>query len=188
MNESTEHDPTARISAAPSSSAFREAACDVLRDRRIHTVRFAPMFPSPRTERVRPGNLVVMTAASDGTESVLWRWYDAVVLDDEAEAIRLWEPAHGEVLARARRAYLYRSQAPVCTCPPGSLAPTGGSAPTTAEARDADVELGEVESCSPRTDCGTPSSESALRVPIVPGALRVSIGNARRKRIGHWDG
>lgn len=75
---------------------------------------------------MQPGNLVALTAASDGTETVLWRWYDAVVLEDGLEAIRLWEPAHGKVLARARPAYVPGNPGTVRTCPRDSLARTGG--------------------------------------------------------------
>lgn len=104
------------------------------------------MFPSPRTERVSPGHLVAMTTASDGIETVVWRWYDAVVLGDEADAVRLWEPAHGEVLAQARPTYRPR--------PPGTRAYLSAglpgadwwvTGPTVATAQDANVELGAVE-------------------------------------------
>jgi hypothetical protein len=81
----------------------REDDCDIVDgSRRVHCVRFAAMFPSPRTERVSPGHLVAVAAAPDGGRTVVWRWYDAVVLGEEAERIRLWEPSHGEVLARPR--------------------------------------------------------------------------------------
>jgi hypothetical protein len=64
------------------------------------------MFPSPRVERVSPGHLVAIASGSKGNDVVVWRWYDAVVLGPEADgSIRLWEPAHGEVLARARATY-----------------------------------------------------------------------------------
>jgi hypothetical protein len=33
----------------------------------------------------------------------VWRWYDAVVLGEQRDSLRLWEPAHGEVVARRRR-------------------------------------------------------------------------------------
>ncbi len=63
------------------------------------------MFPSPRVERVRPGHLVAI-ATGPGTDVVVWRWYDAVVLGTEDDgSVRLWEPAHGEVIARARASY-----------------------------------------------------------------------------------
>ena len=146
MNDSTKHDPTVRVIRCAVVLRVREDECDVIRDGRLQTARFAPMFPSPRTERVQPGNLVAMTAASDGTETVLWRWYDAVVLDDGPEAIRLWEPAHGEVLAQARPAYIPGkpgARAYLSAGLPGADWWVAG--PAMADARDADVELGEVD-------------------------------------------
>ena len=36
----------------------------------------------------------------------MWRWFDTVVLGTEDDgSVRLWEPAHGEVVARARASY-----------------------------------------------------------------------------------
>src|SRR4051794_11878194 len=100
--------PSVRLLSCAVVLRVREDDCDVIRDGRLHVARFASVFPSPRTERVQPGNLVAMTAAADGVEVVLWRWYDAVVLDDGSEEVRLWEPAHGEVLAQARGSYARR--------------------------------------------------------------------------------
>lgn len=83
-----------------------EHACEVWSDGDVSQARFAPMFPSPRAERVSPGHLVAIAAGPDGTDVVVWRWYDAVVLGtDEDGSVRLWEPAHGEVVARARGSY-----------------------------------------------------------------------------------
>jgi uncharacterized protein (TIGR03086 family) len=124
----------------------REDACEIVRDRQLCSVRYAAAFPSPRTERVSPGHLVAIATGPDGTEAVVWRWYDAVVLGAEAGLIRLWEPSHGEVLARPRPAY----QCP----PPGTRAYLSAGLPgadwwvaggAAASAADADVELGEVE-------------------------------------------
>jgi hypothetical protein len=57
-------------------------------------------------ERVSPGHLVAIATAPDGTDVVVWRWYDAVVLNvAEDGSVRLWEPAHGEVVARPRPSY-----------------------------------------------------------------------------------
>lgn len=84
----------------------REHACDVWSDGGTTSVRFAPVFPAPRVERVSPGHLVAVARGPDGTERVVWRWYDAVVIglaDDGA--VRLWEPAHGEVVATPRPSY-----------------------------------------------------------------------------------
>jgi len=40
--------------------SVREVACEVLGDPQIRSVRYAPMFPSPRIERVLPGHLVAV--------------------------------------------------------------------------------------------------------------------------------
>ncbi len=77
-----------------------EERCEVVG---TSTLGYAAFFPAPRAGRVFPGHLVAVTAAPDGTELVVWRWFDAVVLGQEGELVRLWEPAHGEVLARPRR-------------------------------------------------------------------------------------
>jgi hypothetical protein len=70
------------------------------------TVAFAPRFPRPRVERVAPGHLVAVATAPDGREAVVWRWFDAVVLGGEVDgSVRLWEPGHGEVVARPRPSY-----------------------------------------------------------------------------------
>jgi hypothetical protein len=69
------------------------------------------MFPSPRVERVSPAHLVALAARPDGREVVVWRWYDAVVLDSKDDGtVPLWEPAHGNVIAHARASY--QRQAP----------------------------------------------------------------------------
>ncbi len=83
---------------------------------------YAPRFPSPRTERVSPGHLV-----ADGTAAVVWRWYDAVALGEQGKLIKLWEPAHGELLARQRSACVPSQWGHVPTCPPVSPAQKGGS-------------------------------------------------------------
>jgi hypothetical protein len=83
-----------------------EAVCEVWGEGQIQSIPFAAPFPSPRTERVSPGHLVAIATAPDGADLVVWRWYDAVVLGDEADgSVRLWEPAHGEVVASPRPAY-----------------------------------------------------------------------------------
>jgi hypothetical protein len=146
MNDSTTHDRPVRRLHCGTVLRVREDECEVLRGGRLRTVRYAPMFPSPRTDRVQPGNLVAMTTASDGTESVLWRWYDAIVLGDEENAIRLWEPAHGEVLAQPRATYLRGypgTRAYLSAGLPGADWWVAG--PTAATAQEAAVELGEVD-------------------------------------------
>jgi len=124
----------------------REDACEIARDRQPCSVRYATAFPSPRTERVSPGHLVAIATVPDGTEAVVWRWYDAVVLGAEASLIRLWEPSHGEVLARARPAYQPAqpgTRAYLSAGLPGADWWVAGGA--AARAADADVELDEVE-------------------------------------------
>jgi len=124
----------------------QEDACQILRAGQLSSVRFAKAFPSPRAERVSPGHLVAVAAAADGTEAVVWRWYDAVVLGEESGLVRLWEPAHGEVVARPRRAEQDRqpgTRAYLSAGLPGADWWLAGAA--VAKAEDADVELGEVE-------------------------------------------
>jgi len=99
----------------------------------------------PRADRVTPGHLVAIAATADGSEVIVWRWFDAVVLGEAAGQVRLWEPAHGEVLAQPRlsplphqpgsRAYLSAGLA-------GADWWVAGAAAVPAE--DADVELEEV--------------------------------------------
>ena len=83
-----------------------EHRCEVRTERRTSQVDFAPVFPTPRVERVSPGHLVAIATGPGGAEAVVWRWYDAVVLGRESDgSVRLWEPAHGEVLALPRPTY-----------------------------------------------------------------------------------
>lgn len=86
--------------------AVTEESCEVWLDQAMTRARFAPVFPSPRHERVSPGHLVAVSDAPDGEKVVVWRWYDAVVLGAATDGgIRVWEPAHGEVVARPRPGY-----------------------------------------------------------------------------------
>jgi hypothetical protein len=95
---------------------------------------------------VSPGHLVAVATAPEGFEVVVWRWYDAVVLGPEDESVRLWEPAHGELVAQPRATY--RPQ------PPGSRAYASAGLPgaewwVTGSAEGpphaAEVDLAEVE-------------------------------------------
>ncbi|MPQ97255.1 hypothetical protein GB931_04795 [Modestobacter sp. I12A-02628] len=79
-----------------------EECCTVVVDGQQVEVRYSLPFPSPRVERVSPGHLVALAVAPDGAEVVVWRWYDAVVLGEGEGVVRLWEPAHGVVVARLR--------------------------------------------------------------------------------------
>ncbi len=123
----------------------QEDACQLLRAGQASVVPFAAAFPSPRTDRVSPGHLVAVAAADDGAEAVVWRWYDAVTLGAEADLIRLWEPAHGEVLAHSRLPHQPRpsgSRAWLSAGLPGADWWVAG--PAVPNAEDADVELAEV--------------------------------------------
>jgi hypothetical protein len=88
---------------------------------------------------------VAVATAANGAEAVVWRWYDAVVLGEEAGLVRLWEPAHGEVLAQARHAgqrWQPGTRAYLSAGLPGADWWAAGAA--VARAEDADVELDEV--------------------------------------------
>ncbi len=123
-----------------------EEVCEITTGVGSVAVRFAAVFPSPRRERVSPGHLVAITAAPNGSEAVIWRWYDAVILGgDNAGNVRLWEPAHGEVVAKSRnelsrtpgtRAYLSAGL-------PGADWWVAGA--VVASAAEADVELAELQ-------------------------------------------
>jgi len=123
-----------------------EDACTVFAGERTEVVAYARPFPAPRTERVAPGHLVAIATAGDGSDVVIWRWFDAVVLEGVGGAIRLWEPAHGTVLAQPRdRKHIYRpgSRAYLSAGLPGAEWWVAGPAGHRAE--DADVELDEVQ-------------------------------------------
>jgi hypothetical protein len=122
-----------------------EERCEVVGQGRTSALGYATFFPTPRAGRVSPGHLVAATAAPDGTELVVWRWFDAVVLGEEGELLRLWEPAHGEVLARPRRArqWVVGSRAYVSAGLPG--ADWWAAGPVGPPAEDAEVDLDEVQ-------------------------------------------
>ena len=124
----------------------QEDACQILRAGQLASAGYAKPFPSPRTERVSPGHLVAVAAAAEGAEAVVWRWYDAVVIGEESGLVRLWEPAHGEVLASPRRAEQHRqpgTRAYLSAGLPGADWWVAG--PAVAQADHADVELDEVQ-------------------------------------------
>lgn len=123
-----------------------EDVCQVLTEGRAVSVRYAPQLPRPRVERISPGHLVAVAAVPGGSDAVVWRWYDAVVVANEAGSVRLWEPAHGEVVAQPRRPqqrYDPGTRAYLSAGLPGAEWWVAGSAVDQAE--DADVELIEVE-------------------------------------------
>lgn len=123
-----------------------EDVCQVLTDGQVVSVRFASQFPRPRKERVSPGHLVAVAEVPGGSDAVVWRWYDAVVLASEAGSIRLWEPTHGEVVAQRRRPqqrFDPGTRAYLSAGLPGAEWWVAGRAVDRAE--DADVELIEVQ-------------------------------------------
>lgn len=123
-----------------------EDACQVLAEGQLASVRYASQFPAPRRERVSPGHLVAIAAVpagSDAPDVVVWRWYDAVVLGREAGSVRLWEPAHGEVVAQPRQDYDPGTRAYLSAGLPGAHWWVAGG--TVDRAEDAEVELNEVE-------------------------------------------
>jgi hypothetical protein len=123
-----------------------EDTCQVLAEGKTVTVRYAAQFPAPRRERVSPGHLVAIAQMPDGSDVVVWRWYDAVVLDSEAGSVQLWEPAHGEVAAQRRRPqqlYGPGTRAYLSAGLPGAKWWVAGRVVDQPE--DADVELNEVE-------------------------------------------
>src|SRR5215831_17909083 len=146
MAASAHQDPTATRLRCGIVLRVQEDSCQILGEGEVRSVGYAALFPSPRTERVSPGHLVAVATAPDGSEAVVWRWYDAVVLGAEAGLIRLWEPSHGEVLAQLRPAHPSPrpgTRAYLSAGLPGADWWVAGGAAGSAE--DADVELGEVE-------------------------------------------
>jgi len=122
-----------------------EDACEIFAAGQPSSARYASAFPSPRTERVSPGHLVALATAPNGSEVVIWRWYDAVVLGQETPLVRLWEPNHGEVLAQPRQPHQLRqpgTRAYLSAGLPGADWWVAG--PVAARAEDAEVELAEV--------------------------------------------
>lgn len=123
----------------------REDSCEILAADGIATAGYATQFPTPHVERVSPGNLVAVATGPDGTEVVVWRWYDAVVVADEPDGVVVWEPAHGESRARRRvpdRRYQPGTRAYVSAGLPGAEWWIAGR--HVAHPDDADVELAEV--------------------------------------------
>jgi hypothetical protein len=124
-----------------------EHACEVWSHGEVSPAGFAPQFPSPRAERVSPGHLVAIATGPGGTGVVVWRWYDTVVLGTEDDGlVRLWEPAHGEVIAHARASYAKQD--------PGSRAYASAGLPgadwwvadsACGDPQNADVELDDVD-------------------------------------------
>jgi hypothetical protein len=83
-------------------TATDEETCTVVANGERVEVKYAAFFPRPRVERVAPGQLVAIAPGADGHDRLVWRWFDAVVLERTEGGFRVWEPGHGEVLARPR--------------------------------------------------------------------------------------
>lgn len=124
-----------------------ESQCDVWSEGVTRTVAFAPQIPTPRVERVLPGNLVAVATSRAGLDVVVWRWYDAIVTGDEPDGtVGLWEPAHGAVVAVRRREgadYEPGSRAYLSAGFPGADWWVAG--PVVARPDEADVELDAVD-------------------------------------------
>ena len=89
----------------------QEDACQIVAHGQPRLVRYAKSVPSPRTERISPGHLVAVATTADGSELVIWRWYDAVVLGPDGGG----DPVVGAVARRSRGA----------ASPAGRLRPPG---------------------------------------------------------------
>ncbi len=145
MTELPDREPAVRLRPAIVLSTT-EDVCTVFAAGRTKTVAYARPFPTPRTERVAPGHLLAVATTADVSDVVVWRWFDAVVLEAVDGVIRLWEPAHGIVLARPRDPkHIYRpgSRAYLSAGLPGAEWWVAGPAVDSAD--DADVELDEVQ-------------------------------------------
>jgi hypothetical protein len=123
-----------------------EDACIVFANGEREVVRYAQPFPKPRAERVAPGHLVAVATAVDGSAVVVWRWFDAVVLEAADRSVTLWEPAHGSVVAEPRnpqQVYRPGARAYLSAGLPGAEWWVAG--PVVDRAESADVDLDEVE-------------------------------------------
>ena len=93
--------PRARTTEVAVVLRATAARCEVLSTRGIALVEYGAPF-RPRAESLAPGHLVAVTHAADGRAFVIWRWFDAMVLELSGDQVLVWEPAHGEVLADPR--------------------------------------------------------------------------------------
>jgi len=118
--------PSHRLRLAIVLDTTKEA-CGVFAAGQRVEVRYMPAFPRPRVERVAPGNLAAIATAAAGSEVVVWRWFDAVVLVKWVASSASGNPptascAHSPVTFRA-----IVDQGAGCTSQPGCRVPTGGS-------------------------------------------------------------
>lgn len=154
-----------------------EVQCTVFADGRQTVVGYADAFPKPRVERVAPGHLVALAVTASGSQVVVWRWFDAVVLGADGESVRLWEPGHGSVLAEARnprQAYVPGSRAYLSAGLPGAEWWVAGLVVDRAEA--ADVDLARSRTSSPALACGRAWRRGPWIALGGDGALRLAGG------------
>jgi hypothetical protein len=122
-----------------------EDECTVYTGDATRVVSYAEPFPRPRAGRVAPGNLVAIAGASGGSDVIVWRWFDAVVVDQAGQVVTLWEPNHGTVVAQPRDPHcIYRpgSRAYVSAGLPGADWWVAG--PAVDRTENASVDLDEV--------------------------------------------
>jgi hypothetical protein len=145
MTSSPQRQRAARRLQAAIVLSAAEDECTVFADDGPRVVSYALPFPRPRAGRVAPGNLVAIVAEPGGSEVILWRWFDAVIVDQAELVITLWEPYHGIVVAQPRD--------PQCGHRPGGRAYLSAglpgaewwvAGPAVDRAESADVELDEV--------------------------------------------
>ena len=121
-----------------------EDACQVFGHDQLDLVRYSVPF-KPRADRVTPGHLVAIASTGDGSDVIVWRWFDAVVLKEAAAQVRLWEPTHGEVLAQRRPSSVpYQPGSRACLSAGLAGADWWVAGAAAVPAGDADVELEEV--------------------------------------------
>ena len=98
MDQSRHQPLAARVAVVLRPGADR---CEVSFGAETEFVAYGIPF-SARANTLTPGHLVAVTTSLDANSLVIWRWYDAVVLEQSAEEVLLWEPNHGEGLASPR--------------------------------------------------------------------------------------
>jgi hypothetical protein len=113
--------------------------------------------------------VALFSAAQEPT--VIWRWFDAVVLGASSEGVQLWEPLHGEITARPRDPALVvqpGSRAFVSAGLPGAdwwMAGPVGSSPEQARVEVAEVRRFFVD----HGLWGELSASASLREQAAPG-------------------
>jgi hypothetical protein len=65
-----------------------EEACTIVEHNQRTTVPYAPFSPD-RAPGGGPGHLVALAATPSGGEVVVWRWFDAAVVEEVGGRVRL---------------------------------------------------------------------------------------------------